>query len=51
MTLLRHPSEPVSLALLAYLNRLGDLLFVLARTVNARAGRADTIWTRPGQGK
>lgn len=27
-----------------YLNRLGDLLFVLARTVNKRAGVADDPW-------
>ena len=27
-----------------YLNRLGDLLFVLARTVNQRAGVADDPW-------
>ena len=47
VTLLREPSEPVSLVLLAYLNRLGDLLFALARTVNARAGRSDMVWKRP----
>jgi cob(I)alamin adenosyltransferase len=29
---------------LIYLNRLSDLLFVLARLVNARAGQAETIW-------
>ncbi len=28
--------------LLAYLNRLSDLLFVLARAANAQAGVADT---------
>ena len=27
-----------------YLNRLGDLLFVLARTVNKQAGVADDPW-------
>jgi cob(I)alamin adenosyltransferase len=32
-------SEP-----LVYLNRLGDLLFVLARLVNTRTGRAEAIW-------
>lgn len=31
-------------ALLRYLNRLSDLLFVLARTANARAGLRDTTW-------
>jgi len=29
---------------IAYLNRLGDLLFVLARQVNATAGQADVPW-------
>lgn len=33
--------EPV---VLAYVNRLSDLLFVLARLVNARAGVADVEW-------
>jgi cob(I)alamin adenosyltransferase len=32
--------------ILVYLNRLSDLLFVLARLVNARAGRPETIWRR-----
>jgi cob(I)alamin adenosyltransferase len=34
---------------LAYLNRLSDLLFVMARVVNARAGLPETPW-RPGGG-
>jgi cob(I)alamin adenosyltransferase len=34
-------SEPVSPELLAYVNRLGDLLFVLARGVNAWSGQGD----------
>ncbi len=33
--------EPV---LLQYINRLSDLLFVLARTVNQRDGNAETPW-------
>jgi cob(I)alamin adenosyltransferase len=33
--------EPV---VLAYLNRLSDLLFVMARTANHRAGVAETEW-------
>lgn len=32
--------------LLVYLNRLSDLLFVLARLTNIRAGRTETIWKR-----
>jgi cob(I)alamin adenosyltransferase len=32
---------------LVYLNRLSDLLFILARTANAAAGRDEPLW-RPG---
>jgi cob(I)alamin adenosyltransferase len=32
---------------LGYLNRLSDLLFILARTANARAGMEEPLW-RPG---
>jgi len=46
-TLSRGAEEKTSLALLAYLNRLGDLLFVLARAANAQAGRRDTAWRKP----
>ena len=38
--------EPVRADLLRYLNRLSDLLFVLARVVNHRAGRSDVIWRK-----
>jgi len=38
---LTPPADP---AVLRYLNRLSDVLFVLARAVNRRAGRADTEW-------
>lgn len=31
---------------LRYLNRLGDLLFVLARSANAAAGEADVTWQK-----
>jgi len=30
-----------------YLNRLSDLLFVLARVLNRRAGHADAMWRKP----
>jgi cob(I)alamin adenosyltransferase len=50
VTLVRHSEEPISLVLLAYLNRLGDLLFVLGRAANAQAGRADVPWTKPAAG-
>ena len=33
-----------SRALIVYLNRLSDLLFVLARVLNRRAGVADMFW-------
>ena len=36
--------QKVSPALLAYVNRLSDLLFVLARGLNRVAGRPDVLW-------
>jgi cob(I)alamin adenosyltransferase len=44
---MRQGEEELSVVLLAYLNRLGDLLFVLGRFVNARAGRPDVPWREP----
>ncbi len=40
-----HESEPVGEAALRYLNRLSDLLFVVARRL-ARAGRGEISWTK-----
>lgn len=37
----------VSTQVVIYLNRLGDLLFVLARAANAGAGLADHPWSKP----
>ena len=37
-------SEAVDEQVVVYLNRLSDLLFVLARAVNQRAGHAETEW-------
>jgi len=37
--------EPVNPELLKYVNRLSDLLFVLARVANQGAGRPDVFWT------
>ena len=37
-------SDAVEPNVLVYANRLSDLLFVLARTVNHRAGVAETEW-------
>ena len=42
VALMRAEPPAVSPPLLAYLNRLSDLLFVLARAANAQAGIADT---------
>jgi cob(I)alamin adenosyltransferase len=36
----------ISASLVVYLNRLSDLLFVLARAANAAAGRADVSWNK-----
>jgi cob(I)alamin adenosyltransferase len=49
VTLIRRCEEPISLVLMAYLNRLSDLLFVLARCENARAGRTDVVWRKPAK--
>ena len=38
--------EPINAEALKYVNRLSDLLFVLARYVNAR-GASDVLW-QPG---
>jgi cob(I)alamin adenosyltransferase len=37
-------AEPVSPQVVVYLNRLSDLLFTLARWVNAREGVAEPVW-------
>jgi cob(I)alamin adenosyltransferase len=37
---------PVSDAARRYLNRLSDLLFVLARTLNRASGRSDVLWQK-----
>lgn len=40
-------AAPVNPAALAYLNRLSDLLFILARAANLEAGLPEPLW-RPG---
>ncbi len=47
VTLVQNASEPVAGDLLVYLNRLSDLLFVLAREVNRGSGRGDVPWRKP----
>ncbi|HEX3999538.1 MAG TPA: cob(I)yrinic acid a,c-diamide adenosyltransferase [Pirellulales bacterium] len=42
----RGSAEPISPNLVVYLNRLGDLLFVLTRAANAAAGVADVPWRK-----
>ena len=39
--------EQVNLAVLQYLNRLSDHLFVMARWINAKTGAGDVLW-KPG---
>ncbi len=41
------PERPVSPRIVKYLNRLSDLLFVLGRVVNRRAGVPDMHWQKP----
>jgi len=36
--------QKINASIIHYLNRLSDLLFVLARAVNAQAGRPDITW-------
>ena len=43
-----HHAEPINVEVLKYLNRLSDLLFVLARVAN-NDGRGDVLWV-PGAG-
>jgi cob(I)alamin adenosyltransferase len=47
VTLVRESAEPIADDLVIYLNRLSDLLFVLARAVNHAAGCSDVPWQRP----
>ena len=46
--LMRDVPIALSSQLMIYLNRLSDLLFVLARLVNSRAKQAETIWRKHG---
>ena len=39
-------TEPVRECVRKYLNRLSDLLFVLARVLNREGGRADVLWRK-----
>lgn len=46
VTLMSDQQQAISGTILVYLNRLADLLFVLARAVNAAAGQADVKWQK-----
>jgi cob(I)alamin adenosyltransferase len=46
VSLERAVDPPLSTKLVPYLNRLSDLLFVLARVANARAGHSDVLWDK-----
>ena len=46
VTLWHHSPDRMNEEVLRYLNRLADLLFVLARAANHRDGVADVAWTR-----
>jgi cob(I)alamin adenosyltransferase len=39
-------AEPVSDPVRRYVNRLSDLLFILARTLNRAGGRTDVLWRK-----
>ncbi len=43
-------AEAVNEHALAYLNRLSDLLFVMARYLNRESGHADVLWQRARKG-
>ena len=43
-------NSPVSKVGLAYINRLSDLLFVMARSLNHAAGEADVLWQHDRKG-
>jgi cob(I)alamin adenosyltransferase len=43
-------AEPVNPSAVAYLNRLSDLLFILARSANAAAGTDEPLW-KPGSSR
>jgi cob(I)alamin adenosyltransferase len=44
-----HGCEPLDAVVLGYLNRLSDLLFVMARVENRRAGIGDVEWVGRGR--
>ena len=51
VSLARSGHDQVAPELLAYLNRVSDLLFVLAQALNVEAGVADVVWQRPSSAR
>ena len=49
VSLRQKESEAIRTVALAYLNRLSDLLFVLARAANAQAGTDEQTWPEPSE--
>ncbi|MCA9265341.1 MAG: cob(I)yrinic acid a,c-diamide adenosyltransferase [Planctomycetales bacterium] len=47
VTLMKSSEHAISQQVLAYLNRLGDLLFVASRWVNQELGGQDQPWKKP----
>jgi cob(I)alamin adenosyltransferase len=47
VSLVQNSAQPIAGELVIYLNRLSDLLFVLARATNRTAGRLDVPWQKP----
>jgi len=43
--------ESVSALSIQYLNRLSDMLFLAARTINAQSGTAEPLWKPGREGK
>ena len=50
VTLASDGSQSISPALVTYVNRLSDLLFVLARAANSAAGLSDVHWEKSSSG-
>lgn len=46
----QNTDSPLSNWIVQYVNRLSDLLFVLARAANASSGTSDLVWRKPDFG-
>lgn len=43
--------QPIDPVIIKYLNRLSDLFFMLARFINSKAGKKETLWSRLSGGQ